>query len=254
MSRREHAGGPFRKLPGLAGGLSDAAVGRLGRRAGRRGRHRIGRRVFRIFDDFDRGEKGATAGGVVDHGAENIEQVPGHAFAGAVRHHVGFPEGASADLEERIAQRVFGAEDAGVVEVFVDPPLKEFQFPEIHDEAVLVGGVAAEGERDRPIVAVDERAMAVVAVLAVRPGNVRVGFLAGDHAGATGERRRAGDGGRCGMSRCEAGRRRWRRARGAAIKKKRRGGGADADRFLAGAPEVGRRAAGRRLAGRDEAG
>jgi hypothetical protein len=35
-------------------------------------------------------------------------------------------------------------------------------------------------------VAVDERAMAVVAVLAVRPGNVRVGFLAGDHAEATG--------------------------------------------------------------------
>ena len=37
------------------------------------------------------------------------------------------------------------AENAGVVEVGVDPLLKKLEFAEIDDEAVFVGGVAAEG-------------------------------------------------------------------------------------------------------------
>lgn len=68
-----------------------------------------------------------------------------------------------------------------MIEVFVDPSLQVFQLSEIDDEAVFVCLLAGEGEGDRPVVPVDECAMAVVPMLAVSEGNVAIGFFAGEH-------------------------------------------------------------------------
>ena len=74
-----------------------------------------------------------------------------------------------------------------MIEVLVDPGFEVFKLAEVNDEAVRVGFAAGEGDGNRPVVAVNERAMAIVQVLAVGERNVAVGFFAGEHLFKSGE-------------------------------------------------------------------
>ena len=69
-----------------------------------------------------------------------------------------------------------------------DPGLEIAQLAEVDDEAVYIGLAAGEGQRDRPVVPVDECAMACMPVLTVREGNVPVGFFTSEHGEARGEK------------------------------------------------------------------
>ena len=84
-------------------------------------------------------------------------------------------------LQEGFALGVILIEQAGVIEVGFNPFLEVFEIAEIDDKAVGVGLATGKGQGDRPVVAVDEGAMPRVQMLAVREGDVAVGFLAGEH-------------------------------------------------------------------------
>ena len=68
-----------------------------------------------------------------------------------------------------------------MVEIFVDPGFEVFDLAEIDYKTVFVGFGTGEGQGDRPVVSVNECAMAVVPVLAMGKRNVLVGFCAGEH-------------------------------------------------------------------------
>jgi hypothetical protein len=80
-----------------------------------------------------------------------------------------------------LTQRVTFIEYAGVIQVLLNPALDELELAEVHHKAVLVRLVASEGDCERPVVSVHERAMSVVQVLPVGKGNIRIGLLTGEH-------------------------------------------------------------------------
>jgi len=71
-----------------------------------------------------------------------------------------------------------------MVEVFLNPALEKLELPEIDYEAIVVHLIAPKDNRYSPIVAVNEGAMPIVEVLAMRPGNISIGFSAGNHTHA----------------------------------------------------------------------
>jgi len=71
--------------------------------------------------------------------------------------------------------------EAGVVEVFIDPGFYKFEIPEVDDKAVSIGLAASKAKGDAPVVTVDECAMSLMQVLAVRKRDVAVGFFTGEH-------------------------------------------------------------------------
>ena len=104
----------------------------------------------------------------------------GKALAAAVGQHIGFEYGAEL-LEQAVLFGVVGVEQAGVVELAVDPLLEVVQFAEVDDKAIGVGRTTGKGQRNRPVVPVDEGAVPLMAVLAVRKRDIAVGFRTGKH-------------------------------------------------------------------------
>lgn len=102
------------------------------------------------------------------------------AFAGAVGDDV-CPEQFARAGEQCFRLGVVCVEEAGVVQVFVDPCLQVFELTKVDDEAIRIGLAAGEGQGDAPIVPVDEGAVALVQVLAVGEWNVAVGFFTSEH-------------------------------------------------------------------------
>lgn len=70
-----------------------------------------------------------------------------------------------------------------MVEVLIDPGFKVFELAKVDDEAVGIRLLAGKGQCDAPVVAMDQGAVAVMAVLAVGKWNVTVGFFADKHNG-----------------------------------------------------------------------
>ena len=70
-----------------------------------------------------------------------------------------------------------------MVEIYLNPALDELEFSKIDHKPVFVELRAAKSEFKCPVVPVYKFAMAIVHVLAVREGNVLVGFSAGEHSG-----------------------------------------------------------------------
>lgn len=140
----------------------------------------VGRAVFGIFLDLDFDDPCPTAGVFADHRVEDAIQMPGEAFAGAVRQGVDL-EQVAGSRQQALGFRVVFVKEAGVVEVLIDPGFEILELTEIHDEAVLVGLAAGEGQRNRPVMPVDEGAVAVMAVLAMGEWYIAVGFFAGNH-------------------------------------------------------------------------
>lgn len=140
----------------------------------------VGGGVFAVFFDLDLGDPGAIGGLCPDEGGEDLVDVPGEAFAGAVGQDVGLEKVAGRG-EQGVFFRVVLIEEAGVIEVFVDPGFKVFEVAEVDDKAVGIGLAAGEGEGDRPVVPVDLGAVSGVEVLAVGERDVAVGFFAGEH-------------------------------------------------------------------------
>ena len=65
--------------------------------------------------------------------------------------------------------------------MFVDPGFRYLSRPEIDDEAVGVRRRAGEGQVNRPVVAVDQRANARRGSAADGRGNIAVGFSTSEH-------------------------------------------------------------------------
>jgi hypothetical protein len=103
-----------------------------------------------------------------------------HTFTGTTGDEVYLPS-TRAGGDYLLAERVAIVEDAGVVEVMLDPLLDDFEFSEIHDEPVRIRLVTAERQREGPVVPVDEGAMPVVVMLPMCEGHVGVGFPARNH-------------------------------------------------------------------------
>ncbi len=76
---------------------------------------------------------------------------------------------------------VVRVEEAGVVEVLVDPGLQILEIAEVDDEAIRIGLAAGKGQGNAPLVAVDQGAVAFVEVLAVGERVVAVGFFSSAH-------------------------------------------------------------------------
>ena len=141
---------------------------------------RVGGGVFFVFADFDGNDPNAPSGVFAHEFIEDFEEVLCQALAGALFGVIDVPSlgGGGGELW---GDGVVGSEDAGVVEVFVNPLFYEFDFAEIDDEAVFVGRFTGECYGDVPVVSVHERAMSVVQMLAVGEGYVEVCFPASYH-------------------------------------------------------------------------
>jgi hypothetical protein len=122
----------------------------------------------------------ASAALFANHGVEHAVQVLREPFTGAIGQNVGFEQFAGV-VEQARGFSIALIKQAGVVEVLVDPSFDVFEFAEIDDEAAGIRFAAGKGQGDRPVVAVDQCAMAVVQVLAVGERNVAVGFFTGEH-------------------------------------------------------------------------
>ena len=90
-------------------------------------------------------EPRAAAGVRAYQGIKYIKHVSRDSFARAVLHHKDLP-GLRRRRHDRVAQGVVGIEEAGMVQVLLDPALEELQVAEIHDKAVHVRLPAGEGK------------------------------------------------------------------------------------------------------------
>jgi hypothetical protein len=102
------------------------------------------------------------------------------AFAGGVGYDVSFKEVPKLS-KEGFALWVALIEKTGVVEILCDPGFEILQVTKVDDETISIGFPTCEGEGDCPVMAVYERAVTAVPVLAVGEGNVAVGFATGQH-------------------------------------------------------------------------
>ena len=107
-------------------------------------------------------------------------QVMCDTFTGAVRQDIGFVEMTEMG-EHFFCFRITFIKKAGVVQMFVDPVLDVFEFAKIDDKAIGIHFAAGKGQRDVPIVTMNERAMSVVLVLPMGKGYVTIRFFAGEH-------------------------------------------------------------------------
>lgn len=196
--RNFHLETPAARRAGADGAVIRAAAERAdgcGGRVAHAGRRRVPREtagpdsgsgpgggVFGVLDDLDREHEGAVGGVAADEFVEHAVQVAGETLAGAAFQDVNFP-GLGGGGDEGFAKRIVSVEHAGVVEVFVDPGAEKLEFAEVDHEAVFIGGVAAESHGEGPVVAVDERAMSVMPVLAMGERDVGVGLATGKHGG-----------------------------------------------------------------------
>jgi hypothetical protein len=101
----------------------------------------------------------------------------GDSFAGTIGQDVGLKEMAIV-AEQMLRLRIVRVKEAGVIQVFVDPGFQVFELAEIDYEAIAVGLDAGKSQCNPPIMAVDQCAVSVVAVLAVGERDVAVGFFA----------------------------------------------------------------------------
>ena len=104
-------------------------------------------------------------------------QVQGDSFAGTIGQDVGLKEMAIV-AEQMLRLRIVRVKEAGVIQVFVDPGFQVLELAEVDYEAIAVGFCTGKGKRNAPIMAVDQCAVSVVAVLAVGERDVAVGFFA----------------------------------------------------------------------------
>lgn len=107
-----------------------------------------------------------------------------HSFGGTILHDVWFPNSATAHRRKRFAQWIVLTENAGMIQMLVDPVLEEFELPKINHKSVFIRFAAPESYRDTPIVPMQIGAMAIVPVLPMSPRNINIGFSAGKHTHA----------------------------------------------------------------------
>lgn len=114
------------------------------------------------------------------HLIKDTVDVLGDALAGAVGQDVSFKEAASS-AQQLILFGVIFIEETGVVEVIINPGLEKSELSEVDDKARSVELSTSESQSNRPIMPVDERAVSIVAMLAVSERDLPVGLFAGEH-------------------------------------------------------------------------
>ena len=85
-----------------------------------------------------------------------------------------FDEAQLSELLNLIAVWVFCTEGTSMIEVVIDPFLDVAQFTKVYNEAVVVWFFCSKAKFNRPVVSVDEGAMASMERLAVTQGDVAV--------------------------------------------------------------------------------
>lgn len=111
---------------------------------------------------------------------EEFEQVLGDAFAGGVGQHVEL-EKICVGFGQGQALCIALGNHTSVVQMQLDPVFQVTQATKVDHEAALVGFAATKGDDERPVVPVDEVAMAFMLVLAMGERDVRVDFFTGKH-------------------------------------------------------------------------
>lgn len=114
------------------------------------------------------------------HMIKDTVDVLGDTLARAVGQDVSFEETASS-VQQLVFLGIILVEETGMVEVIIDPGLEVFELPEVDDKARSVKLLTSEGQANRPIMPVDEGAVAIVAVLAVSKRYFAVGLFTGEH-------------------------------------------------------------------------
>ncbi len=134
----------------------------------------------------DLANPGAATGFLPHHRVERLEQELRDPLGGDGIDHQGAEE-LRVVAQERLPQGIRLREEAGMVEVVGDPGLQEPQPAEVDDEAALIQLPATELDFDRPVVAMQEGAMTLMAMLPMGERDVAVGLAAGEH-GTAGDR------------------------------------------------------------------
>ena len=68
-----------------------------------------------------------------------------------------------------------------MIQIFIDPLLEVFELSKVDNKAVFIGFVTSKSQYDCPVVSMDERAVAIMVVLAVGERNVAIGFFTSQH-------------------------------------------------------------------------
>src|ERR1700677_3360999 len=103
----------------------------------------------------------------MDDWIKHLKEVLGHPLARTIWNNVHFPYIGTSHGPEFFEERVVRTQYACVIKILLDPCFKKFQLSKINHKSVLIRFPTSEGNRDSPVVTMDERTVPVVPMLSV---------------------------------------------------------------------------------------
>lgn len=138
-------------------------------------------KVLAVFSDLYGFEPSAICGFFADESIKDIKQMRCQTFGGTIFENVGLEK-----MRERRKHfesfRIGFRKHERMVQMFGNPLIDKLNAPEIDDKAEMIKLFAGKGQRQRPIMPVNKRAMPRMTVLNMSYWDVGINFLAGVHS------------------------------------------------------------------------